>query len=335
MDGCPVLFHNIFTNGINYLRFGFDIMDLKEYAPYISLLTELIGFVDTDKHDKLELSNEILLHAGGLGLSVTTYKKKKSGGYSIILEVTTKVLYPETGYVLGLLQEILTTSHIWDEKRLREVIGEVRSDLQISLQSSGNVTATGRAMSYLAEHMYYREQFKGVAYYDFLCDLEAHFEEKKENLIKVLKTLAETIFVKERMSIGITADEKGYAELDKSLGNLASGLPDEASLQKIEPDWKISKPADNEGFKTAGKVQYVARAGKFSDRGVNYSGIFKVVKTILSYDYLWNEVRVKGGAYGVMCLFAEEGIGYLVSYRDPNLSETNDVFCSVPVFERF
>lgn len=334
MGGCPVLFHDIFTNGISYLRFGFDITNLKEYAPYISLLTELIGFVDTDKHDKLELSNEILLHAGGLGLSVSTYKKKKSGGYSIILEVTTKVLYPETAYVLGLLQEILTTSHIWDEKRLQEVIGEVRSGLQISLQSSGNVTAAGRAMSYLAEHMYYREQFKGVAYYDFLCDLEAHFEEKKEKLIQVLKTLAETIFVKERMSIGITADEKGYAELEKSLGSLVSGLPEEARRQKVEPDWKISKPADNEGFKTAGKVQYVARAGKFADRGVDYSGVFKVVKTILSYDYLWNEVRVKGGAYGVMCMFAEEGIGYLVSYRDPKLSETNDVFCSVPGYLR-
>lgn len=332
LSGRPVLFHDVFTNGISYLRFSFDILDLKEYAPYISLLTELVGFVDTDAHDKLELGNEILLHAGGLSLSVSNYKKRKSGGFSLMLEVVTKVLYPETGHVLALIKEILTSSHVWDEKRLREVIGEARADMQISLQSSGHTTASWRAMSYLAEHMYYMEQFKGIAYYDFLCDLDAHFDERKENLIQVLQGLVEAIFVKERLSIGVTADEEGYGALSGSVGELLTGLPECDDRAVPGPDWKLEKYPDNEGFKTAGKVQYVARSGNYADKGIAYDGSFKVIRTILRHEYLWNEVRVKGGAYGVMCLFAEEGLGYMVSYRDPNLSETSDVFCSVPEY---
>lgn len=338
LGGRPALFHNIFTNGINYMRFGFDIGDLKEYLPYIGLLTELIGFVDTDFHDKLDLSNEILLHAGNFSVSISTYEKRRSGGYSVMLEVNTKVLYPETEYVLGLVKEILTSSHVWDEKRLREVIGEIRSSRQVSLQSSGHVTAAWRAMSYLTERMYCVEQFKGIAYYDFLCDLEEHFEERKENLIAVLKALTKAIFVRERMSIGITADEEGYGRLADAIPVLTGGLPERPSEGAAMPDteWKLQDIPHNEGFKTAGKVQYVARAGRFAGRGIAYDGLFKVVKTILSYDYLWNEVRVKGGAYGVMCAFSDEGIGYMMSYRDPNLEETDEVFRGIPEYlEKF
>jgi hypothetical protein len=331
LAGCNALFHNVFTNDISYIRFGFDIMDLKEYAPYIGLLTELIGFVDTDVHDKLELSNEILLHAGSFGLSVSTYEKKKSGGYSMRLEVTTKVLYPETEYVIGLIKEMLTSSHVWDEKRLREVIGEARAGKQMSLQASGHTTAAWRAMSYVKERMYYVDQLKGVAYYDFLCDMDDHFDERKENLTAVLKSLVGAIFVKERMSVGITADKEGFDRLAETVQVLADSLPDKPE-SVITPEWKLRKIQKNEGFKTAGKVQYVARAGDFKKKNIPYDGSYRVVKTILSYDYLWNEVRVKGGAYGVMCAFAEDGMGYLMSYRDPNLSETNDVYMGIPEY---
>ena len=108
------------------------------------------------------------------------------------------------------------------------------------------------------------------------------------------------------------------------------GLSENVEKELPEAEWKPEETQKNEGFKTAGKVQYVARVGNFASHGMAYSGINKVVKTILSYDYLWNEVRVKGGAYGVMCGFGDDGNGYMVSYRDPNLAETNDVYEAVP-----
>lgn len=334
MAGYPALHHDIFTNGINYIRLSFDVLDLKEYAPYIALLADLTGYVDTDRHDKLELGNEILLHAGGTSFSAATYEKRGSSDFRMCLEAEAKVLYPETGKILDLFGEMMLTSHLDDGKRLQEVIGELRSYKRMSLQSAGHSTAAWRAMSYLKERCYYVEQMKGISYYDFLSDLEDHFEARKDNLIAVLKALAECIFTKERLMICVTADRDGYEVLEKESGRLLEVLPEHVEAAVPEPVWKLPEIQENEGFRTAGKVQYVARAGQFSDKGISYNGVFKVVRTILDYDYLWNEVRVKGGAYGVKCAFLDSGIGFLSSFRDPNLSETDQVYQGVPDYLR-
>lgn len=334
MAGYPALHHDVFTNGINYIRLSFDVLDLKEYAPYIALLADLTGYVDTDRHDKLELGNEILLHAGGTSFSAATYEKRGGSGFRMCLEAEAKVLYPETGKILDLFGEMMLTSHLDDGKRLQEVIGELRSYKRMSLQSAGHSTAAWRAMSYLKERCYYVEQMKGISYYDFLSDLEDHFEARKDNLIAVLKALAECIFTKERLMICVTADRDGYEVLEKESGRLLEVLPEHVEAAVPEPVWKLPEIQENEGFRTAGKVQYVARAGQFSDKGISYNGVFKVVRTILDYDYLWNEVRVKGGAYGVKCAFLDSGIGFLSSFRDPNLSETDQVYQGVPDYLR-
>ncbi len=330
MAGKPALYHNVFTSGISYLRFAFDCRDLKDYTPYLSLLTELMGFVDTDCHNKRELSNEMLLHAGGYSLNLGVYSHTKKEEYALSLEVNTKALYQEIPYVLDLIAEILTKTHLDDEKRLREVIGELRSSNQIALQSAGHGTAVGRAMAYMSEAATVSQYAKGIAYYDFLCDLEDNFEERKEGLIEILQALAKKIFTGERIRICLTADEEGYKTAESHMAAFLGGLPEHSGLKLPKPVWKMEKLPVNEGFQTAGKVQYVARAGNYKKQGIAYSGIFKVVKTILSNDYLWNEVRVKGGAYGVMCAFNNIGTGYFVSYRDPKLLGTNQVYEGVP-----
>lgn len=334
MGGCPALHHDIFTNGINYIRLAFDVGDLREYAPYLGLLSELLGGVDTDDHDKLELSNEMLLHAGGYAVNIGYYNNRKKPQFDMLMEVTVKVLYRETASMMEILREIFTTSHVGDEKRLREVIGESRSGRQVSLQSAGHSTAVGRAMSYFRDSAYYSEQSGGIGYYDFLCDLEEHFDERKENLVQVLEELLKTVFTRERLRISLTADGEGYGALDENISVLLDGLGQSAERPSVTPAWEIPARQKNEGFATAGKVQYVARAGSYRDKDIAYSGICRVMRTILSYDYLWNRVREKGGAYGVMCSFSREGYGYMVSYRDPNLPETNQIFKGVPDYLR-
>lgn len=330
LSGIKVLHHDLFTNGINYFRFAFDVKDLKEYTPYLSLLTELITAVDTEKHTKLELGNEILLHAGGINTDLSVYMSRKTDDYRMLWEIGGKALYSEMGEVLRLVQEILASSKTGDEKRLREIIGEARSGKQMGLQAAGHNTAIVRAMSYQRESSYVNDHIRGIAYYDFLCDLDDHFEERKDTLIPLLEALTKKIFVKERLLIDVTADNEGYTVMASEIGNLLDGLPQQSETAVPEPDWNMKPSQKNEGFKTAGKVQYVARVGNFAKKGVPYQGINKVVRTILGYDYLWNEVRVKGGAYGVMCAFGDDGNGYMVSYRDPNLLETNEVYEGVP-----
>ena len=176
LAGVKTLHHAIYTNGINYFRFIFDVKDLKEYTPYLSLLTELVTAVDTEQYTKLELANEILLHAGGIHTDLNILTSRKTDDYKLFWEIGGKALFNEMGEVLRLVKEILEHSKMGDTKRLREVIGETRSLKQMSLLAAGHTTAVARAMSYQRESSYINEHIRGIAYYDFLCDLEDNFE---------------------------------------------------------------------------------------------------------------------------------------------------------------
>lgn len=330
---CDVIHHDYFTNGIQYIHILFDVKPLlDEYAPYISLLSNVIGSVDTDDHDKLAFSNEVLQNAGELLFGPKIFQNRvKRSHYEAFFSITTKVFTEKTGKILDLILEALTKSHLDDEKRLKEIIGEQKSSLQMRLISAGHSTAVSRAMAYMSKTSRYDEEFSGISYYRFLKELEENFETHKENLIQILKMLAEKIFVKENMIAGITCAEKEYAGFEPAFAWFVGKIPEKAAdIPMLSPEVKCSEIPENEGFKTAGQVQYVARTGNFLNRGIPYHGVYKVIKSALSYGYLWNEVRIKGGAYGVMCGFPNTGEGYFVSYRDPKLAETNDVYKGVP-----
>ena len=359
--GCRVVYNDIFTNGIAYIRLSFDVSDLKEYAGYVSLLSELLGVMDTDRHDKLELSNEMLLHAGGYSLNVGSVMREDTREFGVRWDMSIKLLYHEIGYVMGLLDEIINETHIGDTKRLREIIAERRSVKQASMPAVGHTTAINRASAYFDESARWGELIRGIDYYDFLCELDDNFDDHSENLVEVLTWLIGVIFDKSRLIINVISDDEGYKVFEREAPALINSLRDEQAGKKPEgdmlceyerwvsnsrpsgsatagegpePDIKNPSIGKNEGLTIAGNVQYVARAGDFRSSGVAFHGSFKVLKTILSYEYLWNEVRVKGGAYGVMCGFSHVGVGYMVSYRDPNLTSTNDIFESVSGYLR-
>ncbi len=334
VKGSKVIHHNYFTNGINYISMMFDIKPLlKDYAPYISLLSSVIGSVDTDAHDKLAFSNEILQNAGDMSFNTKTLQNRnKRGEYVAYFTVGTKVFTDKTEKVYELIYEAISSSHLEDEKRLKEIIGEQKSSMMMRLISAGHATAVGRAMAYISETAKYDEQFMGISYYRFLKWLEENFEEQKEMLIGTLKHLISLIFTKENLVTSITCVEEDYPKFENVLGGFVEKLDnmERQNTEMMPTDSLADECKENEGFKTAGQIQYVARVGNFFEKGVPYSGAYHVVKSILSYEYLWNEVRVKGGAYGVMCSFSNTGEGYFVSYRDPKLSETNDVYKGVP-----
>ncbi len=335
--GCPVIHHDYFTNGIQYIQIMFDIKPLlKDYAPYISLLCNVLGCIDTDLHDKLSYSNEILQNAGDMYFMPNLYQSRVNRGeYKAFLVFGTKVFADRSEKIIDLLYEALTVSHLEDEKRLKEIIGEQKSALIMRLLSTGHSTAVSRAMAYDSEPSRYDEQFSGISYYQFLCRLEENFDREKENLIQVLKYLTDQIFIRDHMSAGITCTESDYASFEQAFNAFVEKMGARTGAGcVVEPGLRCEEITENEGFKTAGQVQFVARTGNFLNAGIPYSGVYKVVRSILGFDYLWNEVRVKGGAYGVMCAFPNTGEGYFVSYRDPNLAHTNDVYKGVPQYLR-
>lgn len=328
VEQVPVIHHNIDTNGIAYIQMAFSIDDYFAYAPYLSLLTNLFGYMDTEHYSYLDLSNEINIHTGGIGTDVQVFpviegeQKEK-----LFFMVNTKVLLENLEKSLEYINEIVLHTKLQDEKRLKEIIAEVKSRMQMRLNSAGHVIAMGRASSYFSKNGTFLDQTTGLGYYQFLDNLDKNFALVKDSLIYVLQNLVNCIFTKKNVIISYTAENGSYYKFEhiapEYLKQLEKGPVQENAFVR-NSDWEPE--VLNEGLKTSGQVQFVARAGNFIDSGESYHGSLKVLKVILGYEYLWNQIRVKGGAYGCMCGFSYDGLGYMVSYRDPNLAQTNEVF---------
>lgn len=321
----PVLFHNIFTNGIGYLRFVFDIGNVpEELFPYIGVLKNMLGMVDTANYAYGELYHEVNIRTGGIQMVVNTYPNAGNlQEYKVTFEVKVKAFYENLGEAFRLTEEILLNSRFEDRKRLYDVIAEAESRMQASMSSAAHSLAAVRALAYFSPTAAVAEQVSGIPQYRLLERLESNFEEEKEDLADKLKRLAVCIFRPENLMVDYTADEKGYAGIEKAVTAFREKLFTEpVKKEKYQPVMEKK----NEGYLTSAQVQYVCRAGNFIKKGFSYTGALKVLKVMMGYDYLWNRVRVKGGAYGCMCSFGRTGDSYFVSYRDPNLEKTVDVY---------
>ena len=327
LAGVPVVFHEIETNGIGYLDVLFDISGVREeLLPYVGILQSVLGIIDTENYGYGELFNEINVHTGGIGTSLELYTDVtniREKAFKATFEIKGKALYSKLPVVFSMMSEILTESKLDDTKRIKEILAMLKSRLLMRFQSSGHTTAALRAMSYASPSAKLKDMTNGIEFYEVVSRVEEHFDEEKGRLTEALKSLAEQLFRPENMMISYTASKEGLEGIETHIEELKKSLYH--GTPKEEP-CIIHCEKKNEGFKTASKVQYVARTGNFIDHGASYTGALQILKVILSYDYLWQNIRVKGGAYGCMSSFNRVGEGYFVSYRDPNLKRTVEVY---------
>ncbi|MBQ8802109.1 MAG: insulinase family protein [Tyzzerella sp.] len=332
-DGTPVIFHEVETNGIGYVDLLFDLSGVSaELLPYVGMLQAVLGIIDTEHYEYSELFNEINVHTGGIGTSLELYPdvtKVKEKEFKATFEIKAKALYDKLPVAFAMMEEILTQSKLDDEKRLKEILAMVISRMQMKFQSSGHATAALRAMSYFSPLSKFKDVTSGIDYFEIVKEVEEHFETEKEKLIENLKLLTKILFRPENMMVSYTASRDGLDGLEMLIRNLKAHLF--AEEVETEP-CVLYLEKKNEGFKTSSKVQYVARTGNFIDAGLSYTGALQILKVILSYDYLWQNIRVKGGAYGCMSGFSKLGEGYFMSYRDPNLEKTNQVYEGIPAY---
>ena len=327
-SGVKLVHHEVETNGIGYTALLFDLSGIpEEKLPYISILQSVLGIINTKNYEYSELFNEINVHTGGIGTSLELYTdvtKVKEKEFRATFEIKGKALYPKMDVLFSMMREILMESDLGDEKRLKEILAMLKSRLQMSFLSSGHTTAALRSLSYTSPMAKFKDDTDVIGYYEVVKELEENFEEKKAELIANLRQIAQQIFRKDNLIISYTSSADGLAPMEEAFAKIADTLHTEE--KEAATPCEIHCVKRNEGFKTSSKVQYVARTGNFIDRGVEYTGALQILKVILSYDYLWQNVRVKGGAYGCMSSFNRIGEGYLVSYRDPNLEKTMEIY---------
>ena len=320
-----VLKHCIETNGIGYFKWLFSMDSLPdELIAYAGLLTNILGNVDTKKHTYGELTDEINMYTGGIVTDITVFRLSgDTKKYMPKFIVSGKALYEQIHVLSDLMRETVFDSVFEDSKRLREIIGQIRSRLSMYFAANGHLAASLRASAYYSEASAYRDRVSGIEFYDFIKTLDEHFDELQDEIKAKLYETGKILFRKENLLADMTADENGIKKMAASLPMLAGQLYTEP-VRSGSINYMTS--AKNEAFVTAGMVQFDAVAGNFMDKGFKYHGALQCLKVIMNYDYLWNEIRVKGGAYGCMCSFGSSGDAYFVTYRDPNLTNTYEVF---------
>lgn len=325
-----LIYHSIPTNGISYFRLLFDVTDISsELFPYIGILKATIGLVDTENYSYQELFTQTDLLTGGIVPVTNLYPNAKDlTQRRITFEVKGKAFDKNLQDAMALIEEMLIRSDYSDTKRLYEILAELKSRLQSSMMSAGHVVAGGRAVSYFSENAAIQEVLSGMDFYRLLEKICGDWEQEGKKTAEKLSELAKQIFCRENLMLDfISQDEAVYEQFRELAGGLKEKLPVKNAAGQ---PYRVETVRRNEGFLSSSQVQYVCRAGNFLKHGLPYTGALRILKGILGNDYLWNQVRVKGGAYGCMCSFGKNGDAWFVSYRDPNLAKTIEAFEAAP-----
>ena len=343
IDGVPVLHYDTELDGITYLELMMDVTDLpKEELPYLGLFATLLLNMDTKKHSYIELNEELNLHVGSLYSSVYgSVSEKDYLRFKGFIRHTLKSLTDELPAALEFLRGMMGDTDFSDKKRLLEEIKEKRSSMRSNAMYSGNVAAYKRCLSYFSTVEYYVQETNRIGQYRFLCDCEDHFEERADEIIRHLNGILAYTLQKKRFTIGVFAAKKDYEKAMELLPDVLSSLqppadkiaPESANVMPWDGGYPLSKK--NEAFAYSSQVNYVAAAGNFKTAGYERAGALSVLQLLLSREYLWQNVRVKGGAYGCSIIInTVDGNVSLASYRDPSITRTYDVYKEIPEYLR-
>lgn len=326
-----VVRHDIESNGIDYISFLFDAGDFAQSElGYLGFFTNALGLVSTEKYSYTDLANATNIYTGGISTGTASHPDiKDRNNFVFKFEVKLKVLEKNLDKALELMEQMLLSSDFTDTKRLGELVAQIKARLQANLSSSGHLVAAMRSMSSFSRYALYQDELKGVAFYRSICRIEKELSESPKSVSDKLAAIAKKLFARNRMLISFTGNNEAYGNAKPSLEKVIAGFNKMSAVgNQAEVHFNTAK----EAFIDASQIQYVAKTGDFICEGYEYTGALRLLRIILSYDYLWINVRVKGGAYGCMNTFLRSGESYFVSYRDPNLSDTLDVYDRIPEY---
>lgn len=331
LSDVKVVRHDIESNGIDYISFLFDAGDFAQSElGYLGFFTNALGLVSTENYSYTDLANATNIYTGGISTGTASHPDiKDRNNFVFKFEVKLKVLEKNLDKALELMEQMLLSSDFTDTKRLGEIVAQIKARLQANLSSSGHLVAAMRSMSSFSRYALYQDELKGIAFYRSICRIEKELFESPESVSDKLAAIAKKLFARNRMLISFTGNSEAYGNAKLSLEKVIAGFNKMSAVgNQAEVHFNTAK----EAFIDASQIQYVAKTGDFICEGYEYTGALRLLRIILSYDYLWINVRVKGGAYGCMNTFLRSGESYFVSYRDPNLSDTLDVYDRIPEY---
>lgn len=330
-DKTKVYHHDIFTGGISYIEAQFNTKAVpQEDLGYLGLLVNILYKVNTDTSSYIQLSNKIMCNLGGLAINTKEYNSGNDiDDYDTFLNISCKVLVDKTNTALDIINEIATKTNFEDINRIKDLIKEKISEIEMKIMSSGHYVVTGRMSSYFNELGAYQDITSGLEYYTFLKQLEKNIESDADKVKDKLYSIKDLVFNKNNMRVTVVGSKKEKDVLMENMRTLQNNLPCNSLSYN---SYTFTTDIKNEAILIPSDVQYVAKGYNFKKLGHEYKGSIEVLEHVLRYGYLWNNIRVKGGAYGALINFTPLGNFMLCSYRDPNVKETIDVYKEMPEF---
>jgi len=315
LDGHTLLLHPIATSGIDYINLYFDVSDLpQDKLSLLSFMTGLLGKLPTKVHDASELQRLSKLYFGGLSFSVESYNKvNHPESCKTYLCVSMSALETKLSDAAAIAAEILTSTLFTDDAMIRELLNQAHTAIEQSIIRSGSSYATVRVSAGYSATGFVQEHTAGFTYCQWLKELKGSFEERAASLRSELDELAGAVFESARLTLSITGTDESASE---KLASLIKALPEGEKKEYVSSvvPWGLR----HEGIVIPADVSFAVIGGNLLDHGGRYDGRMLTLAHIVSLDYLWNVVRVQGGAYGTGMRVSDNGVAVLHSYRDPS-----------------
>ena len=323
IDGINVQNHKIFTSGISYMSMYFDTSKVpQDKLMILHLLCALLGNLDTKNYYYNELTNQMQSHLGRISFKALAFHKRGDGDiYFPKLVVNTSTLDSNMPQLFKIVEEIINGSNFTNKNLIRQAVSQIKSRCEWNISENTFDIAKNTAMSYFSNSAKYNS-LDSLDFYEFIKELDKNFDERFNGISKDLFQVSSMVFNKQGLIVSYTGEKQGYDLFEKNLRLFSSKIENRNFKTQI---YDFQSGVKNEGLAIPSKVQYVVKGGDFNKLGYKYNGKMKVLQKVLESDYLWKEIRVKGGAYGGNIIVSDTSIVFS-SYRDPNLIETLKVF---------
>lgn len=332
VHGAKLLVSRAETNGILYDHIFYDMACVDEDLwPVASLLAEILGGIDTEKYDYRDLSKTRDKVFGQLTTDLVLYPEKDNPGHVRCgFLVQGRYLRDNARQAVELLREILQKSLFRNKERIHEIVRNIRAQMEAMAMDAGHLLAMKRLASSITAEGRFDEATSGWEFYRFIKETDDKFEEIYESLASRLEKVRHDVFSSVKPLFSVTVDRTEETTDVKKRARLL--LPDDQGPCHAESLAPVKRDTGNEGIMIPGQVQYVAKGYDFHQLGYRYHGSLRVLATILKYDYLWNRIRVQGGAYGVFPRISRSGLMLFCSYRDPQLQKTLEAYDHIPEY---
>ncbi len=333
VDGVSGFYHDLFTSGITYLDVGFNLQALpQEYLSYVPLFGRALLEMGTDFQDFVSLSQKISRKTGGIHSEVFTSAVIGNSAPATWLFLRGKSMTPQVGDLVDILAEVLGSVKLDDKERFRQIVLAEKARQERRIVPNGHQAVNQRIRAHFNLADWVKELTGGISYFLFLGELAGQIDENWSKVVSDLEGVRRLLTNRSTMAFNLTAESKDFHAAERAIGNFLSSLPDRAAA--IE-SWQPRLFPEFEGIMIPSQVNYVGKGADLYREGYQLHGSSKVISGYLRTSWLWEKVRVQGGAYGGFCLFDRiSGVFTYVSYRDPNLLKTIENFDGAAKFLR-